>query len=174
MGTSALKSASLTSLALTPPFKSTTGEGSSGYLRSINDYVTTVSADAAGSTYKYVRVPTNAKVKHVFFEAGAMTAGKVNIGVYYSSDNDGTQPALQGTVAVADFFASDVDCASAVPVTDVTNESGTYTADKHNKPLWEALGLASDPGGFFDVVATVHTTAVTTGALTGVEVQYVE
>ena len=29
--------------------------------------------------------------------------------------------------------------------------------------LWEALGLASDPGGWFDIVATVVTTAVTTG-----------
>ena len=174
MATSALKSTSLTNLALTPPTKATTGQGAAGPIRSINDYITAVDADAVGSTYKFVRIPSTAVVKHVNFEAGAMTAGKVNIGLSYSSDNDGTQPSLQGAVISAAFFASDVDLASAVPVTDVTNESGSYTADKRNLPIWEAAGLSSDPGGFFDVVATVHTTAVTTGALMGLEVQYVD
>jgi hypothetical protein len=32
-----------------------------------------------------------------------------------------------------------------------------------HKHLWDALGLTSDPGGFFDIVAVVHTTAITTG-----------
>ena len=174
MATSALKSTSLTNLALTPPTKATVGEGAAGPLRSVNDHVTAVDADAVGSTYKFVRIPSNAKVKHLFFEAGAMTAGKVNVGLYYSTDNDGTQPSLQGTAVDAAFFASDVDLASAVAITDIVNESGSYTADKRNEPIWQAAGLSSDPGGFFDVVATVHTTAITTGALMGVEAQYVE
>jgi hypothetical protein len=35
--------------------------------------------------------------------------------------------------------------------------------NKRQKQLWDALGLTSDPGGFIDVVAVVHTTDVTTG-----------
>jgi len=174
MATSALKSVTLTNLSLSPPKKATTGEGSAGYLRSVNEYLTPLDGDAAGSTYKYVRIPTNAKVKHVKFEAGAMTAGTVGIGLYYSDAADGTQPSLAGTAVNASFFASLVSLATAFGITDVTNESGSYPANLRNKPIWEAAGLASDPGGFFDVVATVVTTAITTGALTGLEVQYVE
>ena len=59
--------------------------------------------------------------------------------------------------------ASDISCASAVASADVINESGNYTVDKRGKQLWDALGLTTDPGGFFDIVAVVHTTAVTTG-----------
>jgi hypothetical protein len=47
--------------------------------------------------------------------------------------------------------------------TDIINESGTYTLDKRIQPLWQALGLTADPGGNIDIVATVVTTAVTTG-----------
>jgi len=57
----------------------------------------------------------------------------------------------------------DIDCASAVAPTDKTNSGGTYTIDKRGKQLWDALGLTSDPGGYFDIVAVVHTTDVTTG-----------
>ena len=71
------------------------------------------------------------------------------------------------------FFASAIAVASAVPITNVTNESGNYTLAKRNQSLWQALGLASDPGGFFDIVAVVQT-AVTTGlGRIGVRVQYV-
>jgi hypothetical protein len=63
----------------------------------------------------------------------------------------------------ADFFATAIDCASAVVPTEVVNESGTNTLDKRNQPLWQAAGLTTDPGGYFDIVASVITTAVTTG-----------
>jgi hypothetical protein len=114
-----------------------------------------------------VRVPSTAIIKRLTLESGAQGAGKINLSVYYSSSTvDGTQSSLQGVIVPTtgdQFFASDVDLASAVLPTDVTNESGNYTADKRVKRLWDALGLTSDPGGFFDIVAVVHTTAITTG-----------
>lgn len=178
MAVEALKSASITNLDATPPSTNTGGEGAPGRLQHIGDYATVSASASVGSTYRLARVPSNAKVKAVFFEAQAMGAGKFNLSVYYSSSTvDGTQVINQGVIVPTtgdQFFAADIDCASAVSRAGYTNQSGNYPVNKRNQPLWQALGLASDPGGFFDVVAVVHTTAVTTGAAKiAAEVEYV-
>src|SRR5690242_918591 len=179
MATENLKSTAITNLDASPVSISTAGKGASGVLRSVNGYVTVSAAASAGSTYKLVRVPTTAKVKQVLFESEAQGAGAFNLSVYYSdSTTDGTQPANQGVIVPTtgdQFFASDVSAASAITQGDYTNESGNYDLSLRNKELWDALGLTSDPGGFFDIVAVVHTTAVTTGTgKLGVCVNYVE
>lgn len=165
MGTSALKSTPITNLDATPVVPNTAGEGAPAYDKAAYGFVTAVAADAAGSTYRLQRVPSNAKVNSLMFESQAQGAGKVQLGLYYSDSTvDGTAPANQGAVIDAKFFADDIDCASAVlPSERVFFTGGTNTLDKRNQPLWQAAGLSSDPGGFFDIVATVHTTAITTG-----------
>lgn len=165
MGTSALKSAPITNSDATPVVPNTTGEGAPGYLRGAYGFVTAVAADAAGSTYQLVRVPSNAKVASLQFQSEAQGAGAVQLGLYYSTSKvDGTSPSLQGTVIDAKFFSDQFSIAAAVlPGEKVFNTGGSNTPDKRNQPLWQAAGLASDPGGFFDIVATVNTTAITTG-----------
>src|SRR4051812_15446813 len=120
--TSHLKSTPITNLDATPVVPNTTGEGGPGYVREVSGYATAVAADAAGSTYQFVRVPSNAKVKSVVFTSEAQGAGKVQLGVYYSSSTvDGTAAANQGLVVPTtgvNFFASDIDCASAVQPTE--------------------------------------------------------
>ena len=178
--TSHLKSPAITNLDATPIVANTTGEGSPGYSRTVSGYVTTVSADAAGSTYQLVRVPTNAKVKSVLFESAAMSAGKISLSVYYSdSSTDGTAPANQGLIVGGSpggvgFFAVDIDCSSAVAITEEVNQSGTNPINLRDEPLWQALGLATEPTGFFDIVGVCHTTAITTGALMGIRVTFVD
>ena len=94
MGTSALKSTAITNLDTSPPTPNTAGKGAPGYLKSVSGYVTAVAADAAGSTYRLVRLPSNAVVKQVQFESEAQGAGKVQLGVYYSdASGDGTPQA---------------------------------------------------------------------------------
>jgi hypothetical protein len=168
--TSHLSSGAITNLDTIPPLANTTGEGAPGYLRSVSGVCTPVAADAALSTYKFVRLPSNAKVKQVLLANEAQGAGKIQLGLYYSdATNDGTAVANQGAVIsnCVDFFASDIDLTSAIAQTDETfqNETGAnaYKLAKQNQPLWKAAGLATDPGGFIDVVGTVHTTAITTG-----------
>jgi hypothetical protein len=179
--TSTLKDPGLTNLDSVPIVRNTTGEGGGGAgpLRHVNGYATPLAADAAGSTYQYVRVPSNAKIKSVSFESAAQGAGKISLGVYYATD--GSSANASSTIAnnvvnsKSNLFATDIDCSSAVAKGDYTNQSGNYTADKRNLPLWKACGLTADPGGNFDIVGTVHTTAVTTGTgLTGLGVSYVE
>lgn len=167
MTTEALKSTPITNADASPVVASRAGKGAPGVLRMVNGYVTVSASMAAGSTYRLVRIPSNAVVKQVLFESEAQGAGKFNLSVYYSdSTTDGTSAANQGVIVPTtgdQFFASDVDCASAVILADKTNESGNYTLDKRSKEIWDALGLTSDPGGYFDIVAVVHTTDVTTG-----------
>lgn len=174
--TSNLKSPAITNADATPVVANTTGQGAPGYLKSVSGFVTTVSADAAGSTYRLVRLPSNCQVKEIFLCAGAMSAGAFNLSAYYSDSTvDGTSVANQGLIVPTtgdQFWASDVSAASAINDTNVTNESGNYPLNIRNKELWDALGLATDPGGFIDIVAVCHTTAVTTGALLGITVLF--
>lgn len=172
------KSAAITDLDATPALKATSGERAAGYLQSIQGSAVAVAADAAGGTYQLARLPSNAKVKKVYFESAAQGAGKFDIGVFYATDgHSGPSKATSIVVADAidaDLFASAIDCASAVVITDVTNESTTYTIDKRAQPLWQAAGLSADPMCLFDIVASVVTTDVTTGTgRLGVEVQFV-
>lgn len=143
----------------------TGGEGAHAYLKEVGGYMTAVASSSVASTYQFARVPSNCKVKSITFESEAQaTGGALDIGVYYATDGQGGRAtALVSSAAVNQtLFATAVACATAVTATDVTNESGAYTLDKRNQPLWQAAGLSSDPGGFFDIVGTI-TTAVTTG-----------
>lgn len=163
-----LKSLPITNLDAVPIVRNTTGEGAPAYVYDVGAFVTLSAAASVASTYKMVRLASNAKVKSVILENEAQGAGKVNVSVFYSDGaNDGTPPALAGTIVPTtgdQFFAADVDLAAAVqPGTNVVGQSGKYNISKRNQPFWQALGLASDPGGFFDIVLVVHTTAVTTG-----------
>lgn len=167
MGTSALKSTAITNADANPVVANTRGNGAPGDPQYIDGFVTAVASDAAGSTYRLIRLPSNAIVKRLVLESEAQGAGKINLSVYYSdSTTDGTSSANTGVIVPTtgdQFFASDVDLAAAVTPTNVTNESGNYGIGLRGKHLWDALALTSDPGGFFDIVAVVHTTAITTG-----------
>jgi len=172
-----VKSTYITNLDASPTVIPTAGEGAPGVLKYNDGYATAVASSSADATYQLVRVKSNCKIKKIIFESQAQTAGKFDLGLYYATDGEGGQPtALLAAAAIdQDFFAAVIDCASAVLPTDVTNQSLTYTLAKRAQPIWQAVGLTSDPGGYFDIVATVKTTAVTTGTgLFGISVMYTD
>jgi hypothetical protein len=150
-----------------PIFISTSAEGAFGMMRRATGYATAVASSSVGATYQLVRVPSNAKIQSIDFESAAQGAGKFSLGVYYATDGSNASSVTGGLLLAATinatFFASQIDCSSAVAITNETNQSGNYTIDLRTKPLWLALALATDPGGNLDIVATVDTTAVTTG-----------
>lgn len=168
MSVEALKSASITNLDATPVVANTSGRGASAAQLVQSEYVTVSAAASVGSTYQLIRVPTTVKLKELILESEAMGAGAINLSVYYSdSTTDGTAPANQGLIVPTtgnQFFASDINLASAQNNVQVMNQSGNNGLANRNLPFWQALGLTKDPGGFLDIVAVVHTTAITTGA----------
>ena len=124
-----------------------------------------VSGDSIGSTYLFAQIPSNARISQVLLSSDAITTCAGDVGIYKSTD-DG------GTVVDADFFASAASLASAQANVDVTHESGVYGIDAVEKPLWQALGLTSDPGILYDLVVTLTAAAGSAGTIS-MAVRYV-
>lgn len=160
-----VKSTFVTNADASPSVANTAGEGGMAPSKFIEGSAVVVAASSINSTYQFFRVPSNCKIKKLWFESAAQAAGQVDIGVYYATDGQGGRPTvlLASQAIDQDFFASGVIVTGTVAITEETNESGTYTIDKRTQPLWQAVGLTADPGGSFDIVATVVTADVTTG-----------
>lgn len=172
-----VKSTPITNLDASPVVQITAGEGGSAPLKSISSGdVVGVASSSINATYQFVRVPSNAKVKQVLFDSEAQAAGAIDIGVYYATDGLGGKPTslLAANAISQSFFASAVALTSASTQTDVTNEAGTFTPAKRNQPLWQALGLSSDPGGNFDIAGTLTTAITTGGGKMGMTVNYTD
>lgn len=172
-------SSSLTDRNATPRVVHSAGAGGPGRHNIYSDYVTVPAAAAADSIFRILRVPSDCFLANLVLESEAQGAGKVDVGLYYANDSRDIAGGSTHASAVAadaidqDFFATVVDLASAVQRTSIINESGTNTLAKRQQPLWQAVGLSSNPGGFFDICATVKTTDVTTGTgLLGLEASY--
>lgn len=185
MAVSKLKTAQITALDTYQPGGDvlSAGLGAPARTTTVSGSVTAVAADSVLTTYQMVRVPSAAVIKYVGLSSQAQGAGAVQVGVYYSSSKiDGTAVANQGLVVPTTglrFFMNDQSLATALVQTDLTfgdaANAGSYDQSMINKRLWDALGLATDPGGFFDIVLTVHTTAVTTGTgKISLQVEYAE
>lgn len=160
-----VKSTYITNMDASPVVQPTAGEGGPAPLKcNSSGPVTGVASSSINATYQFVRVPSNAKMKALFFESAAQAAGAMDVGLYYATDGEGGKPtSLLAANAISQaLFASAVALTSLSQPTNIVNESGTFTADKQNQSLWQAAGLSSDPGGYFDIVGTL-TTAITTG-----------
>jgi hypothetical protein len=125
------------------------------------------------SIARLVRVPSNARVSRVLLSCDALTSATTDIGVYKAMGADG----VAGAVVDVDFFASAQAISSALSNSDITHEADAadagagYGLADAAKPLWQALGLTSDPSIYYDIACTL--TAAATGAGTvGLKVQY--
>lgn len=189
-----LKSASITNLDLldasgSPIAANSAGKGAPGKVVQQNDFIMTTLAGVVStlSTYNMVRIPWTAKLKHVFVGAGrggvaldTSTGVTLDIGANYTdSVVEGLIDAsLAGTVIDVDcFYAAGAGLqSSALGPIDVLNvASGDFTSADKNKELWSALGLSKNPGGFCDIVITIHA-AATSGGISELELEavYVE
>lgn len=202
MTTEFLKSNSVTNMDAIPVIINTTGEGAPGALMSQSDTVTTTTSGGVGSTYRMARIPTTAKIKHVFAYVGdvdsnAIATWKGDFNMAFSdATNDGTPPSLQGliptssnngtTTTVASYSSPNIlfgqitaANSGAVTYKEITF-NGTFTPANANDDLWDVFGFANnqgvpqDPGGFFDLLVYVSTAAATAHAgVLGVEIEYV-
>lgn len=166
MAVSHIKATGITNADASPPVANTAGEvGGAAPLKVVSSgSVVALAADSADTTYQFVRVPSNAKIQALFLESAAQAAGTMDVGVYYATDGIGGKPTslLAANAIDQDFFATAYALTSLSQPTNIINESGTNTPAKRVQPLWQALGLTSDPGGNFDIVGTLAV-AVTTG-----------
>lgn len=161
MGTETIKSTPITNFDATPAVRPKLPGLPGGYgpLQVVDALAPFATAMDAGSTYRMVRLPSNAVVKRV--EAcieTAVTTFTVDIGVYYDT-SVGRDADNRGDVIDADLFASAVALAAVITPTDYTMESTQYSCTEIMQPLWQAAGLSADPGGLLDIVATATATS---------------
>jgi hypothetical protein len=173
-----LKSTAITGYDAVPPTKPTAGFGGASPLIEVSGYVTTSAGTTTGSTFQLIRLKSNVCLKELWFESAADGGDPAyKLGLYYSDAPvggimDGTPPLLAGTVLDDDLFNTDIDNTSAIVPTNYINSAGDFSiVVRTTQPLWQAAGLTTDPGGYFDVVL-VGTATNTNGALLGVSARF--
>lgn len=138
-----------------------------GMIREAVGTVEAANADSIGSKYIFASIPSNARVSQVLLYSDDIgNTTEADFGLYRTTA-DG------GAVVDADFFASAVSLKDgALNGSDITHESAVFNPDDVEKQLWSALGLSSDPGVMYDVVATLTGAADAAGTIS-VKIRYV-
>lgn len=149
-----------------------------GEKRSCTGYVqTNGAADGVHSLYRMCQVPSNARVDKIMFQADALATGcTMDVGVYWPTFipvGAGLSASAAATVINTTLFASAIACSAANALTEITNQSTNNTIVKQEQCLWQAAGLASDPGIDLDIVCHVAGAVAAQGYI-GLKVDYVE
>jgi hypothetical protein len=123
-------------------------------------------ADDDGSVYRFLRVHSSWSPRALLVTNDAITGGTAfEIGLHETAENG-------GGAADADLFGTAVSMASArTQPTDLLFEA--LNIDKIEKRIWELLGLASDPGKYFDLTMTGTTVGTGAGTISA-RLQFVE
>lgn len=180
MAVQSLKSTLITNRDATPKVF-TDNLVSRGDLKESEGYVQSATAvDSSGSIYRLCTVPSRARVSSVILQNGAFGgAAAANIGVYWPDyqpfpvapygqhpmPSDAGQP-----IAVA-LFAAAVSLVAAGGPTDEINQSGNNSIANQELSLWQAAGLAADPGIDLDICVTL-TAAIASQQYIGLKVRY--
>lgn len=147
-----------------------------GTLAVAEGYVATAgAADGVGSKYIMFEIPSNARVEAVKILASALGTGcTLSVGVYwptYIPQGTGLSSSIANTAINTALFASALAASNANTVTDITNQSTTNGIANQELPLWQAAGLAADPGVPLDIVVYVAG-AVAAAGLVGLRCSY--
>jgi hypothetical protein len=197
----AIYSNSVSNLDTLTPNPNTVGEGASGWVKNLTDTLTPTTAvlgsTSTTATMNFLRVHSKAIVKRLKLitdgnlDTSSTTVGSFNVGVAYSDAanpqnpgtagfptgayNDGTNPSSAAVVVSSTFFLSAGKFGGGSNTNSLGNNYDVpIKAANINLPLWKALGLAADPGGFFDIFLQVAATATTTGtAVVAMSLDYI-
>lgn len=133
-------------------------------------------ADSATSYYPLCQIPSTAMVRSVYVTTPAgMTTLAGNIGVFKPTIGiAGVTTGVPAFTGSGTFFAAAQTLAVAQNRVDVTNANAAYPTNLREQPIWQAIGLSADPGGFFDIGIQVTTANTGAAGRAGLEVQYVD
>lgn len=149
-----------------------------GGLKAAEGYVQTFGlADAAGSTYRMLSIPSNARVESVKIQSDALGTGcTLDVGVWWPTFipvGAGLAASVASTSINTALFAAAIAASNTNASTDITNQSTTNTIVNQELPLWQAAGLASDPGIDLDIVVYVHAAVAKQGYI-GIKAVYIK
>lgn len=170
------KSTAISNRDATPPVIND-GRLERGTLKSAVGSVAVGAADSATSFYPLISLPSTAMVRSVLLSCPAgMTTLAGNVGVFKNTKaSGGSTTGVAANTGSDTIFAAAQTLAAAAARLDITNaNANAYPTDKREQPLWQAIGLAADPGGTFDIGIVVTTANTGAAGRAGLEVQYVD
>lgn len=121
--------------------------------------IAVANGDSTGSVLRFFTIHSSWRVSALVASCTAITSAAADVGLYDLPTRNA------GAVVDADFFASAQSIATALDGTSVLREAGLITVDKLEWPVWRLLGLATDPGLYYDVAATLTADATAAGSL---------
>jgi hypothetical protein len=160
MASENLKTTAITNLDATPPVR-TTNYGQR--LQAGYGSLTATTGTTTGSVYQMYRLPSNAILYSILMWLDAtVTTFTGDVTLYYSDTwADGTDADAGTGLVAAHIFQTAYAFASETSPQELFL-GGNVKGASLGQPLWQIAGLASDPGGFFDLV--IVTTTTTSGA----------
>lgn len=171
-----LKSTLLTNRDATPKVL-TDSFLSGGVMEEVQGSVKSNNGDTANSYYRLISVPSNARLSTLQWQSDGLGSGcLVDVAVWYPTavPQGGANflaASLGGTIVSSSIFATALASGTAVPLTEITNQSGNYLIPLQETPLWNVLGLASDPEISFDI-GFVTRTATAAAGYVGLKARY--
>lgn len=159
MGVVTVKSGAITARDSSPrSFANASAQG--GIPRAFAGVAAITSGDSIGSKYLLGQVPSNARMHELkIYSPDLGTTTVTDVGLYKNTA-DG------GAAVDADFFASALSLKDgALNGVDILHQSGYYAISEGEQMIWQALGLSSDPGLVYDIVATLTAACDGTGTV---------
>lgn len=120
--------------------------------------IAVANGDSAASVLRLFSVHSSWRVSALLLSCTAITAAAADIGLYDLPTRNA------GAAVDADFFGAAQSLATAVASQNVL-AGNVVTVDKLEWPIWRLLGLAADPGLYYDVAATLTAGATAAGSI---------
>lgn len=174
-----IKSTLITNRDATPKAL-TDGFISAGQLTQSYGWVFTGAADSAGSAYPMVQVPSSARVSALsLINTTLGNSSVIDVGIWYpttipTGGGAFLSSALAGTLISSSSFRPAMlgDTANTVPLELQLNTTARMGANYQEMPLWQMIGLASDPEISLDIGISVRV-AVATAGYVGMKATYI-
>lgn len=148
-----------------------------GLLEEVKGSVKTNNNDNAGSQYRLIQVPSNARVASLMWQSDALGSGCiVDVAVWYPTNiplggGNFLASSTASTIISSSIFATGLTAPSSNALAEIMTNSGNYSIPLQETPLWNVLGLASDPEIDFDIGFTVRIATAAAGYV-GLQCRY--
>lgn len=137
---------------------------SGGIMEEVMGSVKTGSSDPAGTFYRLIQVPSNARVSQLYWQTDTILSNTcaLDVGVWYPTaipQGGGAFLAAgsAGSFVGTSFFATNLNPSAAIiGLTEITNQSGNYLVPLQETPLWNVLGFVTDPEVSMDLGFSVR------------------
>ncbi len=171
MAVETAKSALITARDAVPPTAPKVVEAAAGPLKSVYAKVTVAVSASSASRYIFCSVPSNARLRELKVMCTTLGSDTTMDFGLWKTAKDGSAVVDQDRLASALVVGSPIAESS---YNNVLSESADTAFTDLGKPLWELLGLSTDPGLIYDVCSVImHVNGAEVGGTVAIDLLYV-